>query len=206
MQLTDPPQAAKGLARKLGFLCLDTGALYRGMTIYFLDNNLDAGNTMDVAHAVRDADINVKCIEGNTFVFLNGENITPRLRENSVSNLAFTVAKVPEIRVKVREIQQSIARRNNLVCEGRDIGSVVFPGARFKFYITAAIDVRVKRRHMELLNRGEEVDVEKLTLQINQRDNADKNREHSPLKVCDDAVLIDASTMNAYDVIGVMAV
>ena len=198
--------AARGLARKLGFLCLDTGALYRGMTIYFLDNGLDAGNEADVLRAVRDADINVRCVEGNTLVFLNEVNITPRLRDNEVSNRAFSVAKVPEIRVKVREIQQAVARRNNLVCEGRDIGSVVFPGARFKFFITADIGVRVNRRHMELLNRGEDVEVEKLTLQIKQRDSADMNREHSPLKVCDDAVLIDASTMNAYDVIGVMAV
>jgi len=174
--------AARGLARKLGFLCLDTGALYRGMTIYFLDNGLDAGNEADVLRAVRDADINVRCVEGNTLVFLNEVNITPRLRDNEVSNRAFSVAKVPEVRVKVREIQQAVARRNNLVCEGRDIGSVVFPSARFKFYITADISVRVNRRHTELLNRGEEVDVEKLTLQINQRDNADKNREHSPLK------------------------
>jgi len=180
--------------------------LYRGMTIYFLDNGLDAGNEADVLRAVRDADINVRCVEGNTLVFLNEVNITPRLRDNEVSNRAFSVAKVPEIRVKVREIQQAVARRNNLVCEGRDIGSVVFPGARFKFFITADIGVRVNRRHMELLNRGEDVEVEKLTLQIKQRDSADMNREHSPLKVCDDAVLIDASTMNAYDVIGVMAV
>jgi cytidylate kinase len=195
---------ARGLARRFGFLCLDTGAIYRGITVYFIDNNIDHNDYVAFNRALGEINLTIECIEGETFVFLNGEDVTRRLRTNEVSTRVFHVAKLVAVRAKVREIQQSVAAKSTLVCEGRDITSVVFPNARFKFYLTASVRERARRRRLELLGKGEDIDIRELAKQIAERDRADMTRESSPLVCVPDAVKIDATKITAAEVIGRM--
>ena len=191
---------AKMLARKLGILCMDTGAIYRGVTVHFIDNEIDINDPISYNRALGDIDISVKCIEGATFVFLHGEDITARIRTNEVSVRVPQIAKLPEVRAKVLLVQQQVASGSSLVCEGRDIASVVFPNARFKFYLTASVRQRALRRFNELSNRGEKVTLEQLMQQIADRDHADMTREKSPLVCVPNAIKIDASRVDAYTV------
>jgi len=191
---------ARRLARKFGFLCLDTGALYRGITLFFLDNYVDMNDPVSYSRALQEIDLTVECVEGATLVFLNGENVTKRIRDNNVSINVAKLAKKPEVREKVRQIQKSVGEKSTLVCEGRDITSVVFPKAKFKFYLTASVNARADRRLLDLQAKGEEVSIEALREQIAERDRIDMTREESPLVQVADAIVIDATKINAYEV------
>lgn len=192
---------ARLLAKHLGYLCLDTGAVYRGIACHFIDNDIDINDTAALIVALKRMKLSVKCIEGSTSIFLDEQDITKRIRDNLVSTYVFKIAKLPEVRLKVRSIQYSIAKENTLVCEGRDITSVVFPRARFKFFLTAKLKVRAIRRHAELIKKGEDIRLERVIDQIYDRDKADKNREKSPLKRVKDAIKIDSSKQDAYSVV-----
>jgi len=191
---------ARRLARKFGFLCLDTGALYRGITLFFLDNEVDMDDPVSYSRALQEIDLQPRCIEGETLVFLNGENVTKRIRDNIVSVNVPKLAKRPEVREKVRQIQKAVGEKSTLVCEGRDITSVVFPKARFKFYLTASVNARAHRRLLDLKSKGEDVSIEALREQITERDKLDMTRDESPLVKVDDAIVIDATKINAYQV------
>ena len=191
---------ARKLARKFDFLCLDTGALYRGITLFFLDNFVDMNDPVSYSRALQEIDLTVECVEGATLVFLNGENVTKRIRDNNVSINVAKLAKKPEVREKVRQIQKTVGEKSTLVCEGRDITSVVFPKARFKFYLTASVNARAQRRLLDLQAKGEDVSIEALREQIAERDKLDMTREESPLKQVADAIVIDATKINAYEV------
>ena len=192
---------AKMLARKLGLLCLDTGALYRGITIHFIDNEIDYHDPISYNRALGGIDLTVKCVEGATFVYLNGEDVTARLRVNEVSVMVPHIAKLPEVRAKALTIQQQVSGNSSLVCEGRDITSVVFPNASFKFYLTASVRERALRRFNELESKGETVPLDQLMQQISDRDNADMTRTQSPLVYVPSAIKIDASKIDAYTVV-----
>ena len=192
---------ARKLARKFGFLCLDTGALYRGITIFFLDHFVDMNDPVAQARALQEIDLTVECVEGTTLVFLNGENVTHRLRDNVVSTNVPRIAKNPEVRNKVRQIQKAVGEKSSLVCEGRDITSVVFPKAMFKFYLTASVEARARRRFLDLQSKGEDVPIETLRTQISERDLLDMTRSESPLIRVEDAIVIDATRINAYTVV-----
>lgn len=192
---------ARSLARKFGFLCLDTGALYRGVTLFFLDHYINLDDHVAYTRALLDMDLSVKCIEGATFVILNGEDVTKRIRNNIVSTTVPKVAKKPEVREKVREIQKAIGEQSNLVCEGRDITSVVFPKAKFKFYLTASVESRAQRRLLELQSKGEKITIETLREQIAERDKMDMTRDESPLVQVADAIVLDATKISAYKVV-----
>ena len=189
---------ARILSRKFGIVSLDTGALYRGITVYLIDNKIN--DEKDVIGALDKIDLSVKWIEGSTAVFLNGADIAKRIRDNAVSVRVAKVSPIPAVRDKVRQIQAIIASNTNLVCEGRDITSVVFPNARFKFYIDASVQERAKRRFLELKQRGQEVSLTEIEKQIADRDHADMTRVTSPLVHVKDAVKIDASRISAEEV------
>lgn len=191
---------ARRLARKFGFLCLDTGALYRGITVFFLDHFVDIDDPVAFSRALSEINLTVECIEGSTFVFLNGEDVTKRIRDNIVSTTVPKLAKRPEVREKVRHLQTEIGQKSTLVCEGRDITSVVFPQARFKFYLTASADARARWRLPDLHAKGEKVTFETLRTEIVERDRLDMTREQSPLVHVADAIKIDATHINAYEV------
>lgn len=192
---------ARSLARKFGFLCLDTGALYRGITLFFLDHYVDLNDPIACNRALEEIDLTVECVEGATFVFLNGQNVTKRIRDNIVSTTVPKVAKKPEVRGKVRQIQKEIGEKSTLVCEGRDITSVVFPKAKFKFYLTASVESRAQRRLLDLQSKGEDISIEVLREQISERDRLDMERDESPLMQVADAIIIDATKINAYQVV-----
>jgi len=191
---------ARLLSRKLGILGLDTGALYRGVTVAFQDNKIDLTDPVSVDRALGQIELTVKCIEGETFVFLNGEDITRRLRDNEISVAVPYVAKIPEVRTKVRSVQHDVSTGASLVCEGRDITSVIFPNALFKFYLTAGVKQRAIRRYRELAAKGDTVSLTELTKQIAERDIADMTRQNSPLIRVKDAIFIDTTHATAYAV------
>lgn len=192
---------AKMLARKFGYLCLDTGAIYRGITVYFLDHEIDPVDPVAIHRAVGDVELDVRCVEGNTLIFLHGVDITKRIRDNIVSTTVPNIARIPEVRAKVREIQTRAGEQSTLVCEGRDITSVVFPNARFKFYVDCSVEERAKRRLNDLIAKGEEVSITVLEEQIAARDRADMSRTISPLVCVKDAVRLDSTKMSAFEVV-----
>ena len=189
---------ARILSRKFGIVSLDTGALYRGITVYLLDNKIN--DEKGIMEALDKINLSVKWADGSTSVILNGEDITNRIRDNAVSVRVAKVSPISAVRDKIRQIQQQIAESTNLVCEGRDITSVVFPNARFKFYIDASVRERAKRRYLELKGLGQDVCLTELERQIADRDHADMTREKSPLVLVKDAIRIDASKISAEEV------
>ena len=204
-----PSASGKGtvasmLAQKLGIMCLDTGALYRGLTIHFMQNNVDIDCDESVSVALESIKLEPRCVDGVTHIFLNGVCITQKLHDVDVSVNVYKIAPNLLVRKKLRDIQHSIAVENTLVCEGRDITSVVFPDAKFKFYLDADLDVRAKRRHNQELAKGSTQTLEQVKDGINKRDIADMTRDVSPLvKVCD-AYVIDASYLTPGQIVDEM--
>ncbi|MCL2851044.1 MAG: (d)CMP kinase [Firmicutes bacterium] len=193
--------AAKRLARKFGFLFLDTGSLYRGITVWFMRENVDLGSGDAVADALCKMDLRVRCQTGATLIFLGEEDITDSLHDLDVCEYVFKVASVPEVRVKVREIQHKTAEAETLICIGRDITHVVFPGAKFKFYLTASAKVRAKWRLGMVRENNSEATLEQVRTMIEKRDYADKTREISPLRIVKGAVVVDATRLSPYQVV-----
>jgi len=196
---------AKLLARRLNFLCLDTGALYRGMTIHFMNKDIKLTNPDDVALAIKSANLDVECVDNETRVFLNNEDITSRLRSLEVCNMVYKVATIPAVRDAVRELQHRIACCEPIVCEGRDIGSVVFPDAQIKFYLTATLKARAERRlKMEHAKGNTDTTYKQVRDMIRARDHGDKTRAISPLIKAPGSVTVDASHLTPDQVVDKM--
>jgi len=196
---------ARLLAQQFGLISLDTGAVYRAITIYFMDNKIDHTKLAQVKTAVEKLDLDVKCDEsGNTVVILGGQDITERLHDIPVSVFVPEIAKISIIRTKVRDIQKTIAGGKTFVCEGRDITSVVFPQARFKFYLDAKLKERAKRRYLQEIAKGEKVTLAQVQSGIDSRDRADMTREISPLVRVPDAIRINATKKSAKQVVAKM--
>lgn len=192
---------AKKVAEKLGFIYVDTGAMYRAIAIYFVDNNVDVEDSDAIVNACNNIDISIAYDGGAQQVFLNGTNVTPRLRDEVVGNMASTCAKFPAVREKLVKLQQKLADREDVVMDGRDIGSVVLPKADVKVYLTASSKERAKRRYLELTAKGLSCNIEKIEEEIIERDRQDMEREISPLIQAEDAVLIDSSNLTIEEVI-----
>lgn len=192
---------AKNIAKELGFIYVDTGAMYRAMAVYFLDNKINTDDEAAIAMACENVSINIVYENGVQQVILNGENITGRLRTEEVGNTASKTAVYAPVRKKLVELQQKLAATTNVVMDGRDIGTCVLPQANVKVYLTADAKVRAKRRFDELTAKGEVCDIDKIEADIRERDYRDMNREISPLKQADDAVLVDTSYMNIEEVV-----
>lgn len=191
---------AKNIAKELGFIYVDTGAMYRAMAVYFLDNNIDTDNEVAIEKACENVSINIVYDSGVQQVILNGENITGRLRIEVVGNTASKTAVYAPVRKKLVELQQQLAATTNVVMDGRDIGTCVLPNATCKIYLTASVDTRASRRFNELQGKGIVADIEDIKKDIADRDYRDMNRDVSPLKQADDAVLVDSSDMNISEV------
>ena len=191
---------AKIIAKKLGYIYVDTGAMYRAMAIHMLKNNIDKNDTKAIADASALADVSIKYVDGEQRVILNGEDVTASLREEAVGNMASVSSAVPEVRTNLTNLQRKLARENDVVMDGRDIGTVVLPDAEVKVFLTASSKVRAKRRYDELIAKNESADLEAIEKDIIERDNRDMNRETAPLKQADDAVLVDSSDMTIEEV------
>ncbi len=187
---------AKRVAKELGFIYVDTGAMYRAMAIYFVDNGIDGRDEAAVSKACADVDVGITYEDGAQQVILNGENVTGRLRQEEVGRMASTVAVYAAVRSKLVELQRQLAEGTDVIMDGRDIGTCVLPAATAKVYLTASVEARAQRRYDELLQKGEKQDIEVIKADIEKRDYNDMHRDISPLKQAEDAVLLDSSDMN----------
>ncbi|MBR1625369.1 MAG: (d)CMP kinase [Clostridia bacterium] len=191
---------AKIIAKKMHISYLDTGAMYRAIGYYVLQNGVDPSEEEKVVKLIEDITMDIGEDNGVQQVSVNGENVTPYIRENRISMAASTVSKIPAVRIKLVELQRKIAAKSDCVLDGRDIGSYVLPNAEYKFFMTADSFVRAQRRHDELKLKGEDIPVETLREEIEKRDAQDKNRSFAPLVCCEDAVVIDTSNLTIEEV------
>ena len=192
---------AKRIARRLGYIYVDTGAMYRAMAYYLIQNQVDAAYQEAIAAACQHADISICYQDGEQVVLLNGENVNAYLRTEAVGNMASVSSVVPEVRKKLVELQQKLARETDVVMDGRDIGTVVLPDADVKVYLTASVETRAKRRFLELQEKGEPADLAKIAADIEDRDYRDMHRDISPLRQAEDATLVDSSDMTIDQVV-----
>lgn len=192
---------AKKLAKAKQFIYVDTGAMYRAMAYYLLQNHVDPGDGDAVGEKSQSADITIQYEKGEQVVVLNGENVNAFLRTEEVGNMASITSQNPRVRERLTVLQKELAAKNNVVMDGRDIGTCVLPGADVKIYLTASPAVRAKRRFDELAAKGETCDLQKIEADIIKRDEQDMNREIAPLKQAEDAVLIDSSYMSIDQVV-----
>ncbi|MGN0430278.1 MAG: (d)CMP kinase [Acetatifactor sp.] len=192
---------AKAVAKKLNYIYVDTGAMYRAMALYMLREQVDPGQPDKVSEKCEQADITIAYENGQQVVYLNGENVNPYLRTEEVGNMASAISTFPRVRAKLVELQKSLAAKSDCIMDGRDIGTCVLPNAQVKVYLTASSLVRAKRRYDELTAKGEVCDLAKIQADIEERDYRDMHREHSPLCQAEDAVLVDSSDMSIDEVI-----
>ena len=192
---------AKRLAKKLGFIYVDTGAMYRAMAYYFLQHDIDAKDESAIAAACPDVDVTITYENGEQQVLLNGENVNGVIRNEEVGNMASSTSVYPVVREKLVELQRQLAKSADVIMDGRDIGTCVLPDAQVKIYLTASSATRAKRRFDELTEKGVSCDLAEIEKDIIDRDYRDKHRETSPLCQAEDAVLVDSSEMNIDEVV-----
>ena len=189
------------LAQKLDILHLDTGAMYRACALCAIKRGVDCLDEEAVSGFINDIDIEIRYQNGRQITMLDGEDVSEKIRANEVSMMSSDISSLKCVREKMVEMQREVAKRNDCILDGRDIGTVVLPDATFKFYITATPTVRAERRYKELTEKGQKVDFENLIEEINRRDYNDSHRKISPLKKADDAILIDTSEMTVKEVV-----
>ena len=192
---------AKRLAKKLGFIYVDTGAMYRAMAYYFLQHNIDAKDENAIAAACPDVDVTITYENGEQQVLLNGENVNGVISNEEVGNMASSTSVYPVVRKKLVELQRQLAKSADVIMDGRDIGTCVLPDAQVKIYLTASSATRAKRRYDELTEKGVSCDLAEIEKDIIDRDYRDMHRETSPLRQAEDAVLVDSSEMNIDEVV-----
>ena len=176
--------------------------MYRAMALYIMKQNIKRDEAEKISAKCKDADISIEYRDGAQIVILNGEDVTGMLRTEEVGNMASVTSVNPDVRAKLVDLQRVLASKQNVVMDGRDIGTVVLPNASVKIYLTASSKVRAERRYLELKAKGEEADINKIEADIIERDNRDMNRDISPLRQAEDAVLIDSSNMTIDEVAG----
>lgn len=196
---------AKLVAKEKGFIYVDTGAMYRALAVYFLDQGIRAEDTDKIIRAVGQAEVKIRYEEGLQQVYLNGVNVTGRLREEAVGNMASKSSAIPEVRAKLLNLQRGLAQEEDVVMDGRDIGTCVLPEADVKVFLTASVETRARRRYDELQEKGVSCDLEEIKADIRERDERDMTRETAPLRQADDAVLIDSSDMTIPEVTAAIA-
>lgn len=189
------------LAQKLDILHLDTGAMYRACALCAIKRGVDCLDEEAVSGFINDIDIEIRYQNGRQITMLDGEDVSEKIRANEVSMMSSDISSLKCVREKMVEMQREVAKRNDCILDGRDIGTVVLPDATFKFYITATPTVRAERRYKELTEKGQKVDFEDLIEEINRRDYNDSHRKISPLKKAYDAILIDTSEMTVKEVV-----
>lgn len=192
---------ARRLASKLGYIYVDTGALYRAVGVNAMRSGADTKNPEQVCATLEGADVSLRFVDGEQRVFLGEEDVSVAIRTPEASMAASNVSAIPEVRAFLFDLQRDIAAKNNCIMDGRDIGTVVLPNAEVKIFLTASAEVRAKRRYDELLAKGMQADYNQVLEEMIQRDYQDSHRAIAPLKQADDAVLVDTSDMNLEQVI-----
>lgn len=192
---------AKAVAKKLDYIYVDTGAMYRAIAHYLVTNHIDIEDEQALAEACNQIIVEIQYEEGQQQVYLNGENVTPYLRTEETGNMASKSSAKAPVRAALLDLQRNMAKQYNVVMDGRDIGTNVLPEAEVKIYLTASSKERANRRYKELIEKGEQPDFDKIEADIIERDKRDMNRAIAPLKQAEDAVLIDSSDMSIAEVV-----
>ena len=192
---------AKRLAKELDYIYVDTGAMYRAMALYFLEQGIDASDEKEISSASEKVDITIAYQGGEQQVILNGENVNGRIRREEVGNMASATSIYPVVRKKLVALQQKLAATTDVIMDGRDIGTCVLPDAEAKIYLTASVATRAKRRYDELAAKGEQCNLAEIEKDISERDYRDMHREIAPLKAAEDAVMLDSSDLNIDEVV-----
>lgn len=192
---------AKRIARQLGFVYVDTGAMYRAMALYFLRHNIEATDADRIEAACQNVDVTIEYKNGEQLVILNGENVNGLIRTEEVGNMASASSVNKAVRLKLVELQQNLAKKENVVMDGRDIGTYVLPNADLKIYLTASTKERARRRWEQLKGKGIEADMNDIEQDITQRDYRDMNREFAPLRQAEDAIYLDSSDLTIDEVV-----
>ncbi len=187
---------AKALAKELSFIYIDTGAMYRAVGLYNIRKNIDLNNEADVVNTLKDISIDIKYIDKEQRIFLNGEDVSNQIREEKVGTAASIVSTYKKVREVLVDLQRSLANVQNVIMDGRDIGTVVLPNASLKIFLTASSEERTKRRYLELKEKGKDVSIEDVAKELKERDERDTKRANSPLTKAEDAILVDTTNMN----------
>ena len=191
---------AKLVARKKGYIYVDTGAMYRGLAIHFLNLGISPDDIDEIEKACQDVQVTIGYEDGQQQIYLNGKNVTDRLRKEEVGNMASQTSAIPQVRAKLLELQQNLAASADVIMDGRDIGTCVLPQADVKIYLTASSKTRAMRRYKELCEKGVACNLDEIEADIIERDRRDMTREIAPLKQAEDAVLVDSSDMTIEEV------
>lgn len=192
---------AKLIAKELGYVYVDTGAMYRALAIHFLKQGLTPEDTEKIKEACKGAKVTLQYENGVQQVYLNGENVTGMLREEAVGNMASVSSAIGEVRAQLLELQRKLARTKDVVMDGRDIGTNILPNADVKVYLTASVEERARRRYTELQEKGIACNLDEIAHDIEERDTRDMNREIAPLKQAEDATFVDSSNMSIEEVV-----
>lgn len=187
---------AKLIAKRKGYIYVDTGAMYRAIALYFIEQGIDASEQNKMSEEAANANVTISYENGEQIVWLNGRNVNGLIRTEEVGRMASLSSANKEVRRKLVELQQALANKENVVMDGRDIGTCVLPNANVKVYLTADSHVRALRRYEELKAKGQECELDIIEKDIIERDYQDMHRELSPLKQAEDAVLLDSSDMS----------
>ena len=197
---TGKSTTAKRLAKRLSFIYIDTGAMYRAVGLYCKKNNIDIENEKEVVKHLDEIEIDIFYKDDVQEIKLNGEIVSKAIRENDISKYASIVSSYKDVREKLVDMQRKLAESNSVIMDGRDIGTVVLPDADLKIYLVASSKVRAERRYKELIAKGQDVKLEDIERELNERDTRDSSRKNSPLKKADDAIEVDSSDMNEQEV------
>ena len=192
---------AKAVSKKLGFVYIDTGAMYRAVGVYAIENGIEINAENFTDEVLDKIKIDIAYVDGTQRIYLLGEDVSQRIREADVSIAASNVAVIPAVRLKLVELQRTLAEKTSVIMDGRDIGTYVLPDAEVKIFLTASSDVRAKRRLLEMQEKGMEADFETVKRDIEYRDKNDSEREFAPLRKAEDAILVDSSDMTIEQVI-----
>ena len=184
---------AKQVAKENGYIYVDTGAMYRGLAIHFLNLGIDPKDTEKIIEACKDVEVTIGYESGIQQIYVNGENVTAKLRTEEVGNMASMTSAIPEVREK------------DVIMDGRDIGTHVLPDADVKIYLTASVEIRAKRRYKELVEKGVQCDLKEIEKDIEERDYRDMTRKIAPLKKAEDAILVDSSDMTLKEVVNTIS-
>lgn len=192
---------AKKVAKALNFIYVDTGAMYRALGLYFLRNEIAPTDSNRIEEACSHVDVTIEYKDGEQLVILNGENVNSQIRTEEVGNMASASSVYKTVRLKLVELQRNLAKKENVVMDGREIGTFVLPEADLKIYLTASPKERARRRYEELKQKGIAADIDKIEQDIIERDHRDMTREFAPLKQASDAIYLDSSELSIEEVV-----
>lgn len=184
---------SKGVAKEFGFIYVDTGALYRTLGLGIIRNGVDSDNEEKISEYLKTVSVDIKYVNGEQRVFLNNEDVSDFIRTNEISMMASKISAKGIVREFLLDLQRGLAKTNNVIMDGRDIGTVVLPNATLKIFLTADAEDRAMRRYKELIEKGEKVEFDDILADVNKRDYNDSHREIAPLKQADDAILVDTT-------------